>query len=47
MLAESVLCLALNRSDLTDHYGVFTPSTAMGEALLNRLQHAGMTWEIE
>ena len=46
MLAESTLCLALNRSSLTEHYGVLTPSTAMGEPLLQRLKEAGMKWEV-
>ena len=43
MLAEAALCLALE--ELPENYGVITPSYAMGKALLQRLRHAGMTFE--
>jgi len=43
MLAESAICLALD--DLPDMAGMLTPATAMGDALLNRLQeNAGLTF---
>ena len=44
MLAQSALCLA--QDDLPDTYGVLTPSVAMGDALLKRLQEkAGLSFE--
>lgn len=46
MLAESAICLAKDK--LNDQYGVITPSTAMGQALLQRLEdHAGLTFKYE
>ena len=43
MLAESAICLA--KDDLPDVGGLLTPSVAMGDALLNRLQeNAGLTF---
>lgn len=43
MLAESAICLA--KDDLADMGGVLTPSVAMGDALLQRLQeNAGLTF---
>lgn len=45
MLGEAAVCLALDQ--LNDTYGVITPSTAMGDVLLKRLQeNAGLTFEI-
>jgi short subunit dehydrogenase-like uncharacterized protein len=45
MLAESGVCLAMD--DLPSDGGVLTPATAMGDALLARLQqNAGLTFEI-
>jgi short subunit dehydrogenase-like uncharacterized protein len=45
MLAESGVCLA--RDDLSSTGGVLTPTAAMGDALLGRLQaNAGLTFEI-
>lgn len=41
MLAESALCLALDKN-LPDAYGIVTTGTAMGEALITRLQKAGI-----
>ncbi|MEL6803296.1 MAG: saccharopine dehydrogenase, partial [Bacteroidota bacterium] len=46
MLAESAICLA--KDELNDQFGVITPSTAMGEALLKRLEnHAGLSFKYE
>ncbi|MEV0807096.1 saccharopine dehydrogenase NADP-binding domain-containing protein [Micromonospora sp. NPDC050200] len=44
MLAESALCLACD--DLPATAGQVTPVTAMGDALLNRLVRAGMTFRV-
>jgi short subunit dehydrogenase-like uncharacterized protein len=46
MLGESALCLALDADSLT-RVGVLTPATAMGDALVRRLRHAGQTFEVE
>jgi saccharopine dehydrogenase (NAD+, L-glutamate forming) len=43
MLAEAALCLALDHTP--DTAGQVTPAQAMGDALLARLQAAGMTFE--
>jgi short subunit dehydrogenase-like uncharacterized protein len=45
MLGESALCLA--RDPLLVGGGMWTPASAMGEALLVRLPEAGVTFEIE
>jgi len=46
MLAEAAVCLA--KDDLTDQYGVITPASAMGDALLQRLQErAGLTFTVK
>ncbi|HSV41279.1 MAG TPA: saccharopine dehydrogenase NADP-binding domain-containing protein, partial [Nocardioidaceae bacterium] len=45
MFGEAALTLALDRSDLPDRYGVLTPVSAMGDALVARLRAAGMTIE--
>jgi short subunit dehydrogenase-like uncharacterized protein len=43
MLAESAICLAKDQT--SDTYGVLTPSVAMGDVLLERLQaNAGLTF---
>ena len=42
MLGESALCLALD--PLRSAGGVQTPSVAMGQALLDRLRHAGLVF---
>ncbi|RJQ86813.1 saccharopine dehydrogenase family protein [Amycolatopsis panacis] len=42
MLAESALCLAFDQ--LPDTAGQLTTATAMGDALLRRLAHAGITF---
>ncbi|MEU1887027.1 saccharopine dehydrogenase NADP-binding domain-containing protein [Micromonospora sp. WMMD987] len=44
MLAESALCLAYD--DLPTTAGQLTPVTAMGDALLDRLVRAGMTFRV-
>lgn len=44
MLGESALCLA--RDPLTSAGGVTTPSVAMGQALLDRLRRAGLTFSV-
>jgi short subunit dehydrogenase-like uncharacterized protein len=45
MLAESAVCLA--KDDLDSAGGVLTPSTAMGNALLDRLRaNAGLTFDV-
>lgn len=46
MLAESALCLALDREHLPEHVGVVTPASAMGKALIDRLQAAGITFRV-
>jgi len=43
MIAESAICLALDRDSLPNQYGVLTPASAMGNALIKRLTNAGMT----
>lgn len=44
MLAESALCLALDT--LPETRGFLTPAVAMGDALMARLQKAGMKFEV-
>ncbi len=44
MLAESALCLALD--DNPDTAGQLTPAVAMGDSLTDRLQRAGMGFEV-
>ena len=47
MLGESAVCLAKDRKDLPEIAGVITPSIAMGDHLLERLQaNAGLTFEV-
>lgn len=41
MLAESALCLALNKSQLPEQYGVITPAVAMDAVIAERLKKAG------
>ena len=46
MLAESALCLAFDH--LPKNYGILTPSSAMGDKLLDRLiKNAGLSFEIK
>jgi short subunit dehydrogenase-like uncharacterized protein len=42
MLAESALCLA--HDDLPRRSGQLTPAVAMGQALIDRLQRAGIAF---
>ena len=44
MLAESGLCLAFDQ--LPERAGQLTPAAAMGDALLSRLQQAGISFEV-
>jgi short subunit dehydrogenase-like uncharacterized protein len=44
MLAESALCLAFDRARLPAHMGVITSAAAMGNALIERLQRAGIAF---
>jgi short subunit dehydrogenase-like uncharacterized protein len=46
MVAESALCLALDRDQLSSPGGVLTPAEAMGDALIGRLQRAGIRFEV-
>ena len=46
MIAESAICLA--KDELSDIGGILTPASAMGDALLKRLQYnAGLTFSFE
>jgi short subunit dehydrogenase-like uncharacterized protein len=44
MLAEAALCLA--HDELPDRAGQLTPAVAMGDALIARLQRAGIRFEV-
>lgn len=46
MLAESALTLAKNRDRLPPFRGIITPAMAMGEALIERLQFAGIDFRV-
>jgi saccharopine dehydrogenase (NAD+, L-glutamate forming) len=46
MLAESAMCLALDRASLPARSGVLTPAEAMGDVLLERLQRAGLRFSV-
>jgi short subunit dehydrogenase-like uncharacterized protein len=46
MAAESALCLALDRDQLSQHYGVITTAMAMADPLLVRLRRAGLKFEV-
>ncbi|MCP3961182.1 MAG: saccharopine dehydrogenase [bacterium] len=46
MVAESALCLALDREQLPERFGVLTPAAAMADRLLERLRAAGLRFEI-
>jgi short subunit dehydrogenase-like uncharacterized protein len=41
MMGESALCAALDQ--LPERFGILTPASAMGTALVDRLRAAGMT----
>jgi short subunit dehydrogenase-like uncharacterized protein len=44
MLSEAALCLA--RDELPERAGQLTPAVAMGQALIDRLQAAGIEFEV-
>lgn len=46
MLAESALCLALDRRRLNPVYGVVTPAAVMGKPLYERLVKAGIEFRV-
>lgn len=46
MLAESAMCLAQDRDRLPARAGVLTPAVAMGEVLMERLEKAGIRFEV-
>lgn len=46
MVAESALCLVLDRERLPPHVGVVTPAMAMGNALIERLRAQGITFDV-
>jgi len=45
-VAESALCLALDRDALPEHYGVLTTASAMAEPLMARMAGTGTRFEI-
>lgn len=45
MIAEAALCLAFDGASLPPHYGVVPTAAAMGDALIARLQRAGISFE--
>ena len=47
MIAESALCLALQGDELTSPGGVLTPSVAMGEHLIGRLNASDVQFTVE
>ncbi len=47
MFGQAALCLALDGDRLPDRSGVLTPSTAMGEVLVDRLRARGFTFDCE
>jgi short subunit dehydrogenase-like uncharacterized protein len=46
MVVESALCLVEDRDRLPGRTGVLTPAMAMGEVLIDRLQRAGLRFEV-
>ena len=47
MVAESALCLALDRDILPRRYGILTPASAMGSVLRDRLTKAGIAFYVD
>ncbi|UJR86271.1 saccharopine dehydrogenase family protein [Sandaracinus amylolyticus] len=47
MVAESALCLALDRASLPHRAGVITPAVAMGDRLRERLQRVGIRFQVK
>jgi short subunit dehydrogenase-like uncharacterized protein len=46
MVAEAALCLSVDADKLPPRYGVLTPAVAMGDLLTERLQRAGIRFEV-
>ena len=46
MISEAALCLAKDEEKLPEKYGILTPASSMGSALIERLQNAGMDFSI-
>jgi short subunit dehydrogenase-like uncharacterized protein len=46
MLAESALCLIVDRAHLPSRSGVLTTAEAMGDRLIARLVRAGMSFRV-
>ena len=46
MISEAALCLAKDDLNLPKIYGILTPASAMGTALIDRLQNSGMNFSI-
>ncbi|MEM7018348.1 MAG: saccharopine dehydrogenase NADP-binding domain-containing protein [Pseudomonadota bacterium] len=46
MVSEAALCLAQDRRRLNRNKGLITPAAAMGKPLLERLQEAGLRFEV-
>ena len=47
MLAESALCMILDRKSIPDVSGVLTPAAGIGDILVSRLKDNGITFKIE
>jgi short subunit dehydrogenase-like uncharacterized protein len=47
MVAESALCLAVDRESLPEQHGVITPAVAMGDRLRERLQRVGIRFHVK
>ncbi len=47
MLAESALCMLLDRKSIPDVSGVLTPAAGIGDILVSRLKDNGITFKIE
>jgi short subunit dehydrogenase-like uncharacterized protein len=47
MLAESAVCLALDREGVAEEGGVLTPASCMGMRLVQRLRDAGIAFDVE
>ena len=47
MLAESALCLLVEKDALPANFGIVSPAEAMGTTLIKRLQAAGISFELK
>ena len=47
MLGESAVCLAKNKKDLPENFGILTPASGIGNILMNKLIDKGMKLEVE